>query len=294
MSRSRHNHYRAWQPILLTLVAFWMSSCRTTRSTFAIDRDELKELSFFSLGRPQQYVGFSPLPEFIDQSWKSYMTQFDLEMARRLLDEIGMKDVDGDGFRELPNGDKLVLSLQFTTKDIAAQTVEIVSKHWARLGIQSIVKEVTADSLWSSQSANKLDIMIRRKGEPLAATLGSNELWVPPFDNYFGIRTGMLWAEWIDSNGAAGVEPPDYAKQLISDLNDFQSAEIGSDEFKMLGERLVKNMTSNLLFIGTVNAPAPIYHRNVLKNFIPFKVHASDYHRTYPYRATQWYFADRK
>jgi len=66
------------------------------------------------------------------------------------------------------------------------------------------------------------------------------------------------------------------------------------DAFKMLGERLVKNMVSNLLFIGTVNAPAPIYHRNVLKNFIPFKVHASEYHRTYPYRATQWYFADGK
>ena len=260
----------------------------------AIDRDELNELGFFGLGRPQQYVGFSPLPEFIDQSWKSYMTQYDPEMARRLLDEIGMTDVDGDGFRELPNGDQLVLSLQFTTKDIAGPVVEIVGEHWARQGIRSIVKEVTAEELWSSQSANNLDVMVQHKGEPLAATLSSNELWVPPFDSYFGVRTGILWAEWIDSNGAAGVEPPDYAKQLISDINDFQSAEVGSDAFKMLGERLVKNMVSNLLFIGTVNAPAPIYHRNVLKNFIPFKLHASEYHRTYPYRATQWYFADGK
>ena len=46
--------------------------------------------------------------------------------------------------------------------------------------------------------------------------------------------------------------------------------------------------------LASVNAPAPIYHRNVLKNFIPFKLHASEYHRTYPYRATQWYFADGK
>jgi peptide/nickel transport system substrate-binding protein len=55
----------------------------------------------------------------------------------------------------------------------------------------------------------------------------------------------------------------------------------------MPGERLVKNMVSNLLFIGTANASAPIYHRNKPKNFIPIKVHASEYHRTYPYRATQ-------
>ena len=32
-----------------------------------------------------------------------------------------MKDTDGDGFRELPNGDKLVLNLQFSTQGIAGQ-----------------------------------------------------------------------------------------------------------------------------------------------------------------------------
>ena len=30
-----------------------------------------------------------------------------------LLDEIGMVDTNGDGFRELPNGDKIVLNMQF-------------------------------------------------------------------------------------------------------------------------------------------------------------------------------------
>jgi peptide/nickel transport system substrate-binding protein len=43
----------------------------------------------------------------------------------------------------------------------------------------------------------------------LLPILGSNMLWVPPFDDYFGLRTGMLWGEWIDSNGTGGVEPPD-------------------------------------------------------------------------------------
>lgn len=258
----------------------------------AIDRGELNELGFFGLGIPQQYVGFVPLPEFIDPSWKRYMAQYDPDMAARLLDEIGLLDADGDGFRELPNGDKLVLTLQFTTKDIAGQVVEIVGEHWARVGIKSVVKEVVPEELWSLQSANKLDVMIRRKGEPIAITLGNSDLWVPPFDNYFGLRTGMLWAEWIESDGAVGVGPPDYVLQLIADINDFQSAEAGSAEFKRLGRQLVENMVSNLLFIGTVNAPAPIYHRNALKNFVPFKLHGTEYHRAYPYRPTQWYLAD--
>ena len=41
------------------------------------------------------------------------MIQYDPGMANRLLDQIGMKDTDGDGSRELPNGKKLVINMQF-------------------------------------------------------------------------------------------------------------------------------------------------------------------------------------
>ena len=257
--------------------------------SIAINRAELNDVGFFGEGTPQQYIGFSPKPAFVSDKWMSYATEFDAARANSLLDEIGMKDTDGDGFRELPNGDKLVLNMSFATQGIAGQTVELVGQYWADVGVQSVVKEVTPDEYRSAQSANKLDVMMWRKSQPLAIVLGNNEPWVPPFENYFGVRTGMLWAEWVDSNGANGVEPPAYVKELISDINAFQSADQSSDEFKVLGERMVKNMVENLLFIGTVNAPAPMIHHNNLKNFTSFKTHSYEYYRTYPYRATQWW-----
>lgn len=257
--------------------------------SIAINRQELNEVGFFGQGTPQQYVGFSPKPEFISDKWLNYKTDFDAAAANALLDQVGMKDTDGDGFRELPNGEKLVIAMSFSTQGIAGQTVELVAQYWADVGIQSVVKEVTPDEFRSAQSANKLDVMMWRKSQPLAIVLGNNELWVPPFENYFGVRTGMLWAEWVDSNGAKGVEPPAYVKQLIADVNKFQSADQSSAEFRELGERLVKNMVENLLFIGTVNAPAPMIHHNSLKNFTSFKTHSYEYYRTYPYRATQWW-----
>lgn len=257
--------------------------------SIAINRQELNEVGFFGQGTPQQYVGFSPKPEFISDKWLNYKTDFDAAAANALLDQVGMKDTDGDGFRELPNGEKLVIAMSFSTQGIAGQTVELVAQYWADVGIQSVVKEVTPDEFRSAQSANKLDVMMWRKSQPLAIVLGNNELWVPPFENYFGVRTGMLWAEWVDSNGAKGVGPPAYVKQLIADINKFQSANQSSAEFRELGERLVKNMVENLLFIGTVNAPAPMIHHNSLKNFTSFKTHSYEYYRTYPYRATQWW-----
>ena len=260
----------------------------------AMNRKELNETAFFGQGKPQQYVGFSPLPDFVDQKWKNHMVDFDAAKAKKLLDEVGMKDKDGDGFRELPNGAKLVLNLQFATQGIAGQVVEFVCQNWKDVGVNCQVKEVTPDEYRSAQSANKLDVMIWRKGQPMAIVLGNNELWVPPFENYFGVRNGMLWAEWVDSKGAKGVEPPAWAKQMIKDINAFQSAPAGSDVSKKLANSMVEAMVSNLMFIGTVSAPAPIYHRNALKNVTDFKTQSYEYYRTYPYRATQWFLADAK
>ncbi|MHC4986431.1 MAG: ABC transporter substrate-binding protein, partial [Planctomycetota bacterium] len=258
----------------------------------AINREEINQVAFFGLGEVKQYIGFSPRPDFVDPSWISYYTQYDPAMANKLLDEIGMKDTDGDGSRELPNGDKIVLNLQFSTQGSNPQVVELVGQYWADVGVKTTVKEVTPDEYRSAQSANQLDVGMWRKGQPLAIVLGNNELFVPPFENYFAHRTGMLWAEWVDTNGAQGVEPPEYVKQMIADINAFQSAPAGTDESNMLGARLVENLTGNLLFIGTVQAPGPIYHRNAVKNFPVFKTASYEYYRTYPYRPHQWFFAE--
>ena len=255
----------------------------------AINREEINEVAFFGMGEPKQYVGFSPAPDFVDERWKQYYAQYDPVLATKLLARVGMKDVDGDGFLEMPNGEKLVINLQFTVQGMSAAAVELVGQHWGAVGIQTTVKEVTPDEFRSAMSANKLDVTMFRKSQPLAIVLGTNQIWVPPYDDYFTLRTNMLWAEWVDSNGASGVEPPDYAKQMMKDISAFQSAPVGSDESNMLGARLVENMVSNLLFIGTIQAPAPIYHRNALKNFTTYKTHSFEYYRSYPYRPTQWW-----
>ncbi len=258
----------------------------------AINRAEINDVSYFGLGEPKQYIGFSPAPGFVDPKWSQHFAQYDTTLANSLLDEVGMKDTDGDGFRELPNGDKIVINLQFSIQGIPASVVELVGQHWSDVGVQTTVKEVTPDEFRSAQSSNQLDVTIWRKGQPMAIILGNNELWVPPYGDYFSLRTGMLWAEWVDSNGTKGVEPPDYVKQLIADINTFQSATAGSAKSDAAGARMVENLTGNLLIIGTVQAPAPIYHRNALKNFRSFTTHSYEYYRTYPYRGTQWFLDD--
>ena len=79
---------------------------------------------------------------------------------------------------------------------------------------------------------------------------------------------------------------------LIDDVNAFQGATPGSAEQGEIGARMAKTMTEQLLFIGTVQAPNVIYHRNALKNVPEFKTQSYEYYRTYPYLAAQWYLSE--
>ncbi|MFT4728701.1 MAG: peptide/nickel transport system substrate-binding protein [Granulosicoccus sp.] len=255
----------------------------------AMNRDEMNETAFFGMGEPKQYVGFTDSPSFVEDKWKQHFAEYDPALANKLLDEMGLNDVDGDGFRELLNGDKLVINLQFSVQGAPAALVELIGQQWGAVGVQTTVKEVTPDEYRSAQSSNKLDVTMWRNGQPLAIVLGTNQIWVPPYHDYFTVRTNMLWAEWVDSNGASGVEPPDYAKQMMEDIIGFQSALVGTPESDKLGARLVENLVSNLLFIGTVQVPAPIYHRNAVQNVVEYTTHSYEYYRSYPYRPTQWW-----
>jgi peptide/nickel transport system substrate-binding protein len=258
----------------------------------AINRDELNEVAYFGQGTPSQILPFNPVPEFVDPQWASFAAEYDPTRANELLDSIGMADTDGDGFRELPNGDRMTLALNYSTQGISGSVVELISQYWAEVGIQSVVKEVTPDEYRSAQSANQLDVLMWLKGQPAAIHMGDLSYWEPPFDGYFDIRTGMLWAEWNDSDGAAGVEPPAWTKELTATAIEFQSSAPGSEAQAAAGAKMAETMVDQMLFIGTVLAPAPIYHRNALENVPEFQTWSYEYYRTYPYRAHQWWLSD--
>jgi peptide/nickel transport system substrate-binding protein len=98
-----------------------------------------------------------------------------------------------------------------------------------------------------------------------------------------------LWGEYVESDGAAGVKPPEYVYTMMEDINAFQATPVGTPESDALGLKLVENMTGSLLFIGTVKEQKPIYRAAALKNVPPFKTASYAYYRTYPYRPAQWF-----
>ncbi|WP_316858207.1 ABC transporter substrate-binding protein [uncultured Cohaesibacter sp.] len=257
----------------------------------AINREEINHVAYFDLGEPKAYIAFDPVPPFATEEQVKFATEFDPEAAKSALDKIGMVDKDGDGFRDLPSGNKFTLNIQFSTQGMATSVVELVAQNWNDVGVETKIKEVTSDEYRAAQSANELDVMAWTRGQPVAVMQGSAEELIPPFSTYFGLRNGMLWSQWMDSEGKEGIEPPKWVFELKDLITEWQSYLPGTEDSNKIGARIIDLLNDSYIFIGTVQAPNPIYHSNALKNFETPKTWSYEYYRTYPYRSTQWFFA---
>ncbi|WP_350333598.1 ABC transporter substrate-binding protein [Coralliovum pocilloporae] len=259
--------------------------------SIAIDRAEIIDSVYLGEGRPEQYTAWDAnTVDFVTEAHLKVATEYNVDEANKLLDAAGLKDADGDGFRDLPNGERLVLNIQFSTQGTPAGIPEILATNWSSVGIQATAKEVTSDEYRAAQSANELDVHIWTRVRPGAVLAYNPGLLIPPFDNYFTHRNGMLWAQWIDTKGAEGIEPPADVKAGMANIAKFQSAAAGSAEQAKIGGEIVQTLVDNLRFIGLVGSiPAPVYHNDEIGNFKPMTAKTYDYYQMYPYRPNQYF-----
>jgi len=254
----------------------------------AINRPEINSVAYFDLGEPRAYMHFDPVPPFATEDQASYATAFDPATAASLLDSVGLVDSNGDGVREL-NGAPFSLNMQFSTQGLPTVVAELVAQHWTDVGIPTTIREVTSDEYRAAQAANELDVISWGKGQPIPIVLGSAEQLIPPFGGFFDARTGMLWARWIETNGAEGIEPPVWTKELAETVAAWQQHQPGTAMSNELGQKIVGQILDAFLFIGTVQAPNPVYHANALENVLPPQTWSYEYYRMYPYRPQQWW-----
>lgn len=254
----------------------------------AIDRDDLNSTAFFDLGTPKAQIGFDPRPPFATDDQLAYAIAFDPGFATSTLDTLGVVDRDGDGLRDLPNGERFLLNIQYATQGVPAAMVELVAQNWIDVGIETTIKEVTSDEYRAAQSANELDVHFWQRGQPLPVLLGNPQQFVAPFDSYFGHRNGMLWAQWIETDGKEGLEPPAWVHEWAEKISAWQQHQLGSPASDRLGAELIEAQLDAFVFIGTVQSPNPVYFSNNLVNFRPPLTWSYEYYRMYPYRPQQW------
>jgi peptide/nickel transport system substrate-binding protein len=135
--------------------------------SFAIDRPTIKRIVYYDTGilttgtmSPKAFeFNFNADAQAHYEKFRSLCVDYDPDKAKALLDEIGMKDVDGDGFREMPDGSKFEFKVDLGA-DAAGESVkvlEITSKNWKDVGLNVVINSIPPSDFGPSWRAGQLD-----------------------------------------------------------------------------------------------------------------------------------------
>ena len=261
--------------------------------SLAMNRAEMVELVYLGQASPVQATPADPnTVNFVTDDHKSAFIEYDVDGANALLDEMGLVDADGDGFRDRLDGSDLVLDLQFSNQGGPVKLHELTKDYWEAVGVRTELKEVTSDEYRAQGAANELEVLTwKYDGTSGPTIVKTTDMLLPPFGEFFNPGSALLWAEYMSTDGASGVEPPQDVQDLYPLVAEFLTYELGTADSDRVGGQIVDIHVDNLWKIGIAgDVKAPIIKHNSLANFGPYSVVSYDYYRSYPMNPAQWYF----
>ena len=104
------------------------------------ERSTINETVFLGLGTPQTWVPHPRTPFYPGEELAMFEIEYNPAEANRILDELGLKDTDGDGIRNRHDGKNISLYVGIGADQESGQIAEILGQEWMDIGI-----ELTAD-----------------------------------------------------------------------------------------------------------------------------------------------------
>lgn len=99
---------------------------------YAVDRQDLVDRLLFGRGEPGNLGGMAPSHELLARDLPAY--GHDPAKARALLDEVGLRDRNGDGFRDRPDGERFKAQLQ-ADNVFSPKTAELLKEQLRGVGV---------------------------------------------------------------------------------------------------------------------------------------------------------------
>ena len=272
---------------------YWDKRFRQALS-HAINREEMNQIIYFGRGVPSQ-VTAHPSSSYYEQAFADAYIEYDAPKARALLDEMGLADVDDDGFREYPDGSPLTITLEYLDFETPkAITMELVREYWREVGIDLRLKLIDGGLQNSRAIAGKMQMTLwhaDRVTDILFPT--SPEWWAPRALGW----EYCMWNEWVRHYKTRhkpraqweGEVPPPPIADLMGWADELRTT---TDPAKRIaaGKNLLRSNAENLWNIGTVGlAPQPVVVSKRLRNVVPNGIWGWDNRWTLSYHPATWY-----
>jgi len=212
----------------------------------AINRQEIIDLVFVGQGIPYQ-PGIRPESQFYSEELATQFTEYDPDLANEYLDRV-LPDKDNDGFRLMPNGERMIIVMEVATaRTDDIDVMEQVGQHWAEVGIDMRLATIDRSLLYENFNANLQDANTWYGDAGLETILDPRYLF-PFFVN--ASKYAPAWALWYrDPNNPIAEEPPAIVRQQM-DLYDQLKATADPDEQAELFNQIIDIAIDQFYVIG--------------------------------------------
>ena len=262
--------------------------------SLAINRDEMNELIYFGRGTPRQ-VTAHPSGSYSEPEFATAYIEYDPDRARALLDEVGVKDVDGDGLREFPDGSQLTITVEYIDWETPkAINMDLVSAYWREVGIDLRQKQVDSSLQTARAVAGHMQMTLWHADHVTDVLFPiSPDWWVPRTAGWHN-HMWNDWVRWYLTDGRLGEEPPPIMRQL-QDWSDEMRMTMDETRRYEVGKKILATHAEYLWNIGTVGlAPHPVVISDQLRGVPPDGIWGWDNRWTLSYHPSTWYFEGRE
>jgi peptide/nickel transport system substrate-binding protein len=243
----------------------WFDTADFRRAlSLGIDRDQLNETFWLGLGTPTSMAPadenkYNPGPQFRTM-WATY----DPKKANDMLDKIGLDKKDQQGFRLRQDGTGR-LRMEITTLGGQfvqfTQIMEVIRQQWTKIGIDLTVQERERSLAEKMAGANETQLYAWLAD-------GSEHLFTFP-DHVFPYNAsldaaGVLYAQWFQSGGTKGDEPPPKIKEIMDKFR--KGFTVPEEERVKLGKEIWQTVVEEVHTIATVGLSPAAQGTRIVKN----------------------------
>lgn len=195
-------------------------------------------------------------------------TQLDVEGANALLDNLGMTQYDGNGYRMSPAGEtfNLIVSTSSHVPE-RVEMAEIVAQQWRENLKLNIIVSSTDMSLWTERvNSNDYDISVQTGNNGFAML---DESAINTLTGYNTLSWGTLWQAgsiiWRNDPTAEGAVEPDENVLRLWEIGKLINSEPDAAKRDELAFELVDILKEGLYTLGIGRRPPTM---NVTKNYM--------------------------
>ncbi|MEM8791306.1 MAG: ABC transporter substrate-binding protein [Pseudomonadota bacterium] len=267
--RSGYASEVAIYPNLTYLDPVWRDLMRDVRFrralSLGVSRKMINKVLYFGLAEER---GVAPLEEspFFQKALAYSWTQFDLERANAMLDEIGLTERNAAGVRLLPDGRPMEIVIETAgERREVADTLELVAATWSKLGLRLLVRPLDRDILRNRAYSGRSMMVAWYGWNNGVPTARAAPFELAPVDQ--SNFTWPVWGQHFQTMGDMG-KPPDVPEaQRLLDLFEIWSKSYTDAEKEAVWREMLAIHADQIFVIGTVSrAPMPVVAHATLMN----------------------------